>query len=450
VRRRLVLSTVAITVGALLVFGAPLAFALAGLARAQATAALRSEAEGLAAGLADEIARGSGLTPLELAAAVPPGTRLVLRTAGGDSVAAGPPIPGPVLAVDVAAIGGATLRLETSASDVRDRAARGRLALGALGLLAVAVAGVLAWLQSRRLAEPLADLAGAAARLGAGDFSARAPRSGLPEADTIADALDASAARIAGLVRAEREFSAHASHQLRSALTGLRLRLEALGELPDPEAREDARAALAQVDRLTDTVADLLHLARTGRAADAGAFDLAALAAAHLADVEPRLRAADRAAALDADEPVVVRAAAGATGQVLDVLLDNAVRHGAGRVRVAVGRTGGHASVLVEDEGPGVDPARAGALFSAPAAGAGEGHGIGLPLARTLVEADGGRLELERARPAAFRLTLPLDTGSGAGATGRAGAGPPPDPQEERPVPEPAPPTAPTRRPRGS
>src|SRR5437773_2500397 len=109
--------------------------------------------------------------------------------------------------------------------------------------LARAVAAGLAGLQSRRLAAPLDDLARAAERLGAGDFSATAPRSGLEEIDTIAAALDSSAARIATLVQAEREFSANASHQLRSALTSLRLRLESLAATDDPAvAGEAARA----------------------------------------------------------------------------------------------------------------------------------------------------------------------------------------------------------------
>jgi signal transduction histidine kinase len=261
--------------------------------------------------------------------------------------------------------------------------------------------------QARRLAGPLDDLARAADRLGAGDFSATAPRSGLEEVDTIAAALDTSAARIANLVQAEREFSANASHQLRSALTSLRLRLESLAAVDDPTVAGEAARALEQAERLSDTVADLLRLARTGRADDAQTFDLAVLASAHLRDLAPRFEIERRAAALVAPAPVRVRAAAGAVGQALDVLLDNALRHGGGPVRVVVESAGDHGHLTVEDQGPGIDP-DAGARLFERREGSASAHGIGLALARTLVQADGGRLDLVRASPASFRITLPL------------------------------------------
>jgi signal transduction histidine kinase len=208
-------------------------------------------------------------------------------------------------------------------------------------------------------------------------------------------------------VKAEREFSANASHQLRSALTSLRLRLESLAAVDDPAVAAEAARALEQAERLSDTVAELLRLARTGRADDAQTFDLAVLASAHLRDLAPRFEIERREAALVAHRPVPVRAAAGAVGQALDVLLDNALRHGAGPVRVVVEAAGDHGHLTVEDQGPGIDPEASAALFERPAGGAGA-HGIGLALARTLVQADGGRLDLVRASPASFRITLPL------------------------------------------
>ncbi|HVW32067.1 MAG TPA: histidine kinase dimerization/phospho-acceptor domain-containing protein, partial [Acidimicrobiia bacterium] len=264
-RQRLVWSTVAVAMGALLVLGLPLVFLVDRLARAEATAIVRRQAEGIATGLANEIASGRIVTPDVLAAAVPPGDHLVLRTAGGAVVSAGEIRARGVVGVDIDAIGGITVRLETSDELVRTRVRQAWLALGGLGSLGLAVAAGLAGLQARRLAGPLDDLARAAGRLGAGDFSATTPRSGLEEVDTIAVALDTSAARIAGLVQAEREFSANASHQLRSALTSLRLRLESLAAVPDPAVAEEAGRALEQAERLSDTIAELLRLARTGR-----------------------------------------------------------------------------------------------------------------------------------------------------------------------------------------
>ena len=397
----------AVALGALLVLGLPLVFFVDRLARAEAEGIVRRQAEGIATGLANEIAAGRIVTTEVLAAAVPPGDHLVLRTTGGTVVSAGEIQAKGVVAVEVAAIGGITVRLETSDEFVRSKVRQAWLALGGLGGLGLMVAAGLAGLQARRLTGPLDDLARAADRLGAGDFSTTAPRSGLEEVDTIASALDTSAARIAGLVKAEREFSANASHQLRSALTSLRLRLESLAAVDDPAVAAEAAQALEQAERLSDTVAELLRLARTGRADDAQTFDLTDLASAHLRDLAPRFEIAHRQAALVAAGPVPVQAAAGAVGQALDVLLDNALRHGAGPVRVVVEAAGDHGHLTVEDQGPGIDPAAAAGLFERRAGGV-SAHGIGLALARTLVQADGGRLDLVRASPASFRITLPL------------------------------------------
>jgi signal transduction histidine kinase len=423
VRQRLILSTMAVALGALLVLGLPLVFFVDRLARAEAEGIVRRHAEAIATGLANEIAAGRVLTTDDLASAVPPGDHLVLRTAGGTVVRAGRVPTGGVVAVEVSAIGGITLRLETSDDFVRGKVRQAWLALGGLGALGLMVAAGLAALQARRLAGPLDDLARAAERLGAGDFSTTTPRSGLEEVDTIAAALDTSAARIASLVKSEREFSANASHQLRSALTSLRLRLESLAAVDDPAVAADAVRALEQAERLSDTVAELLRLARTGRADDAQTFDLAVLASAHLRDLAPRFEVEHREAALVAPRPVPVRAAAGAVGQALDVLLDNALRHGAGPVRVVVESAGDHGQVTVEDQGPGIDPAASAGLFERREVGVGAGaHGIGLALARTLVQADGGRLDLVRARPASFRITLPLAAQNGPGSvTSQAG-----------------------------
>ena len=108
-RQRLVLSTVAVALGALLVLGLPLVFFVDRLARAEAAAIVRRQAEGIATGLANEIAAGRIVTADVLADAVPPGDHLVLRTPGGTVVSAGEIRARGVVAVDVSAIGGITL-----------------------------------------------------------------------------------------------------------------------------------------------------------------------------------------------------------------------------------------------------------------------------------------------------------------------------------------------------
>jgi signal transduction histidine kinase len=105
-----------------------------------------------------------------------------------------------------------------------------------------------------------------------------------------------------------------------------------------------------------------------------------------------------------APELPVSRASAGAVRQVVDVLVDNAVVHGAGTVALVVRDAGATVAIDVRDEGDGPpDPA---AVFPSRQDGA-SGHGIGLALARALAEAEGGRLVLSRARPPVFSLLLP-------------------------------------------
>ncbi|HEX9683222.1 MAG TPA: HAMP domain-containing sensor histidine kinase [Acidimicrobiales bacterium] len=394
----------AVTAAVLIVAGVPLVLVVDRLARAEASTVLRRQAETIATELATDIAAGTPVTTRRLLGYVPPGDRLILETPQGTRVVAGLPPVGGSLAVDVEAIGGVHLRLETTSRDVDRRITSAMWTLAFVAIGALAITAGLAVVLSQRLADPLDRLAASAARLGAGDFSSRAPRSGISEADTIAESLDTAAARIASLVQAEREFSANASHQLRTAITGLRLRIESLAVSLEGSEADEATAALEQIDRLTGTLDDLLHLARTGRYAEAVEFDLAALVRLHVEMIRPAAEAADRPLHLISTGPARARAAEGALGQAIDVLIDNARRHGRGAITVTVSSAGSHASVAVADEGR-VSEDQAIALFSSAASP--DGHGIGLRLARTLVEADGGRLDLVSANPTTFNLTVP-------------------------------------------
>jgi signal transduction histidine kinase len=205
------------------------------------------------------------------------------------------------------------------------------------------------------------------------------------------------------LLQAERSFSTNASHQLRSAMTGLELRLEELASSPDPNVQAEAKAALEQTHRLGATVEELLALARTGRTGIVAEFDLADLARAHAQDVAAELARDGRTLTIDAPRRVPVVAAVGALGQALDIVLSNAVRHGGGRLTVRVRSDERHAIVEISDEGHGFDDA-AGAFQGRPTE---DGHGIGLALARTLVTAEGGTIAIRRAAPPVVRIELP-------------------------------------------
>jgi signal transduction histidine kinase len=282
------------------------------------------------------------------------------------------------------------------------------LGMTGLAVAAVAAAALLARRQSRRLAGPLERLAGAAQTLGDGDFTVRPPPAGIAEIDAAGAALTRTAERLGALVARERAFSADASHQLRTPLTGLRLRLEtALDGDSDGDLRAAVTAALETADRLERTIDELLALARDAPTARTPA-DLPALLADLGTSWHGPLAAAGRPLRVSV-EPALpgTPASAAATRQILDVLVTNAARHGAGTVTVLARETDTAVAVDVTDEGPGVGTPEE--LFRRRAAGA-AGHGIGLALARALAEAEGGRLVLTRAAPhPVFTLLLPAD-----------------------------------------
>jgi signal transduction histidine kinase len=276
------------------------------------------------------------------------------------------------------------------------------------GLAAVAV--TIAWLvgrrQARRLARPLEDLEESARRLGDGDFSVRSRKGGVEEIDSVGAALDTTAARLDDLLARERAFSTDASHQLRTPLAGLRLRLEAALEDLDEDPRPAIAASLADADRLEVTIEELLALARAGQAGQAGPLDLGVL----LGELAPEwaarlaLHGRDLEVHTDPGAPPAFASTA-AVRQVLGVLVDNAVTHGGGTVSVSVREAAGAVAIDVLDEGRG--PEASGDLLFARRADRRDGHGIGLALARRLAEAEQGRLELTHPSPPVFTLLLP-------------------------------------------
>lgn len=278
------------------------------------------------------------------------------------------------------------------------------IAMAGLAAAALAAAALLARRQSRRLADPLERLAAAAQTLGEGDFTVRLAPAGIPEIDAAGGALTKTAERLGDLVGRERAFTADASHQLRTPLTGLRLRLETALD-SDTDLRHAVEGALTTADRLERTIDELLALARDTPHARAPA-DLPAL----LAEVENNwtgpLTAAGRSLRIRAEPDLgTTPASAAAVRHILDVLLANAQRHGEGEVTVTVRDADTAIAVDVADQGVGVGEPEE--LFRRRTSGA-AGHGIGLALARALAEAEGGRLMVSRTAPApVFTLLLP-------------------------------------------
>jgi len=294
------------------------------------------------------------------------------------------------------------IRVTQPADIVAGEARRAWLLMGSVVSVAFLVAIVIARREARKLSAPIARLADQAVRFGQGEFTVQLDPSGIAEVDTVAAALGDSAARLAELLARERAFSADVSHQLRTPLAGLHLRLEHAARSEDQRAHVDG--ALVEVQRLEATVEQLLALARDALPVSA---PLAVREMLRALDERWRSRfaaASRQLAVLDDERLPPVNASPVSIGQVLDVLLDNALGHGGGAVSVRARSTAGGLVIEVDDEGPGIDDDRLGSVFERHE---GHGSGIGLALARAITEAEGGRLLAVSGRPPRFHLILP-------------------------------------------
>jgi signal transduction histidine kinase len=304
-------------------------------------------------------------------------------------------------------VGAAVTTLPSDAADTRVRNTLLLLGLLSGGLLLLAGASSRSF--ARTIVRPVARLDEVAGQLATGDLDARAPTDlGPPELRRLAVTLNASADRLQGLLAQQRRFVGDASHQLRTPLTGLRLRLEtaeaAAGAGP---AGDRLRAAIAEVDRLTDLVGDLLVLARAEEdrpaavAVDLGDVVEDRVATWHLVGQDQGVTVSS----VPATTPIPpVRAVPGALEQVLDNLLENALRVAPAGTSVAV-----HLDVesdpddapevvcRVTDRGPGLAPEQRERAFDrfwrAPGS-ATDGSGLGLAIVRELVTACGGTIRL--------------------------------------------------------
>lgn len=303
------------------------------------------------------------------------------------------------------------VRITKSIQDVNDAVRRTTIDLIAvIGGTGLFVGLVIAFAMSSSLARPLTGLAAAARRLGGGDLSARAHDvHGADEIEDLARSFDAMADRVERTVQAQREFVANASHQLRTPLTGMKLRLESAHDQADtPELKQDLAAADQEVDRLAATVDRLLVMARKleeGEPTEVELHDAASRVVERWSE-----RAATRGSTLTViGDPSNAQANATDVDQILDNLVDNAVTYAPGAIELSTGTLERRAFVAVRDHGPGIpteEQSKVTERFYRGKAAPPGGSGLGLAIARDLAERWGGGLFVQSAEGGGTQVEL--------------------------------------------
>ncbi|MFE7890762.1 ATP-binding protein [Streptomyces sp. NPDC057412] len=405
-RRRLIQSTLAVVLVVIAVFGVSLVIVETRTITNTAQERVDTEAVRLAS-IVDSRLLGDETVDADVLRDQIQGDRYAeIRIPGKPVIEVGDRPGGDVISARQRGEEGESVTVQEPRSSVTREVGRTLMIIAAVALLAVIAAVLLAVRQANRLASPLTDLAETAERLGSGDPRPRHKRYGVPELDRVADVLDSSAERIARMLTAERRLAADASHQLRTPLTALSMRLEEITLTDDPDTvKEEATIALTQVERLTDVVERLLTNSRDPRSGSAVTFDLDEVIQQQLAEWRPAYRSAGRAIVSSGKRHLTAVGTPGAVAQVLAALIENSLMHGGGTVALRTRVTGNQAVIEVTDEGPGI-PEDLGARIFERAISGRNSTGIGLAVARDLAEADGGRLEMLQTNPPVFALFL--------------------------------------------
>jgi signal transduction histidine kinase len=339
-------------------------------------------------------------------------------------------------AVPIVEAGGraGAVRVTQSVDAVRSEVRRNTLALIGLGVAALALGLVVAWLLAGFLTRPLRGLTATARRVEAGDLDARAEESGAREHREVAHAFNDMTERLGQSIAAQRDFVANAAHQLRTPLTGLRLRLEAAGlKTGNDMLRRDLEAAEAEAERLARTVTDLLTLAREGERP--GPIAPLALETAAEGAVDRWIAVADeRGSELelrDHSAGASVLASAEDVAVMLDNLVENAIEHTApgSAVVIEVSADARFGRIAVSDAGPGLEPGEEERVFERFFRGSSRGarprgSGLGLTIVRVLARRWGGEAVIAN-RPqggarAEIRLPLAPRRREGGGTRERA------------------------------
>lgn len=412
-RRRLLISTLTVALVAVAILGIPASIAGLRLIDDEARRTVDDVASRISRFVDARLAEGLDVSAQTLALQLGDDLHVLVRLPDGTTITAGSPEGPAAIRSSELTPRGATVTVTEAAEALSDQRRQLFVLVAGASAAALAVAAALGLVLARRLSEPLVELALAAERFGSGQARPPGVRTGIPEVDRVGEVLESSGRRIADTLAAERRFATEASHQLRTPLTALSMRLEEIAAADDLAAvRSESHVALDQVERLAGVVSELLARSRTARTGLTTEVDVDAVLRQQVLEWRPAFASRARTVRLDNPAPLRALASPGGLAQVVATLLENSLVHGAGQTTVGTRSRGSSVVVEVTDEGAGVPASLVGSLFERSVSG-GSGTGLGLALARDLAEADGGRLALVAQQPAVFALFLAPATSGG-------------------------------------
>jgi len=275
------------------------------------------------------------------------------------------------------------------------------------------------WL-SRSIARPLQQVATAAHQLAGGELTARAPLTGPEEVRELAQSFNEMARQVQKSQQSQRDLVANIAHDLRTPLTAIQGFAQALvdGTAGESPTREQAAGAIYEESlRMRRMIDTLLELARF----DAGQvqlqlqpLDLVQLTRHRLDHFQPRARETGITLKIEATAPVTLSGDAARLEQVLDNLLDNALRHtpAGGKITVTVRSAPPFGEITVTDNGPGIPAADLERIFErfyrAEKSRGGQGMGLGLAIVREIVQSHGGSIHAESVVDLGTRFIIQL------------------------------------------
>jgi signal transduction histidine kinase len=305
----------------------------------------------------------------------------------------------------------------TQSVEAVDKEIRGDVfALVGVGVVALLLGVLVAWLLAGSLAKPLRNLATAARRVAGGDLDARADEEGSREQKEVATAFNDMTGRLSSTLRRQREFVANASHQLRTPLTGLRLRLEAAAlKSHEPEVERELAAAEHETERLARLLSELLTLAGGRDAPAAQLLEVGDLVEAARIRWDGPADSSGHELLTEPGPPSVVAASNEDLAAILDNLTENALNYSPASTTVTLTwRSDGETvRIAVLDEGPGIDSDERERVFErfyrgSASQGGASGTGLGLAVVEELAARWKGEVTLTNRPEGGARAELAL------------------------------------------